>query len=383
MKNGFLKVAIATSTLALVVAFAMPQDGGVGKRRPGGGGGTSGGGGGSRGGSGGGSGGGGGRPRIDPPPSRSDGGSRGGNRGGDGTSGGGGGFDFPTSGGGTRRGGDSDDRTVISGGGGTRRQRDSRSGVVQYGTVNNAGTRGRIGAVRIDQAPIIINNGQLQRRVGQSERIGLIDNGYRVGYYHYDRRWNDDWFGYPYYVFDPYQRFNCVVSPWYYYASLPPYLNSNRIIIVNNFPTTNWYGQPYEYNRPDFSNRWDNNRNEVDYAVADIEDAFQRGDRRAVNRLVPRRGNVNIYTDGRYSYSLNADDFYDLYLDGIENARTRRYEILDVQTSRNGGIRVYARHEYTDPWDRRETVWHQYYMERDRNSYVIREFGTSYQRPRW
>ena len=396
MKNGFLKTMAVLAVLGTLGAMAAPQSGPMGPRRPPGGGGGGGGGGGT-----GGGGGGGGRPQVDPPPSRrndpppsrrndpppgnpfpSGGGTRndGGSRSDDGPRG--------TRGGSQGGGGGV---TIIRGEGprGSRPNISSRSGRVQYGTTNNYGTRTiRVGNVRIEQAPILIDNGVLSSRVNRSERIGIFRGGLRSGYYHYNPNWCDDWFVYPHYVFDPFAwNRNCYVSPWYYYASLPAYLNPTRVVVINNFPTANWYGQPYRYQR--YDNRWDNgwgrnDRNDLDDALEDLTEAFERADRRTAGRLIPRGGHVNIYNDGRYGYSLSADDFYDLFMDGLHNNDTRRYEIVNVELSQRGdSARVAARHEIVDPWGNRQTIWHQIYLERERRDFVIREFGTSTDRGRW
>ena len=164
-------------------------------------------------------------------------------------------------------------------------------------------------------------------------------------------------------------------SPWYYYPTLPPYINNTRVIIINmGWPSHNWYGQTYRWNQPTYNN-W-GRYNDLDYAVQDIVSAFERRDYRAINRLVPNRGNVHIYLDGRYSYSLQPDDFYDLFVDGIENARTVRYEITEVR--QNGRYaKVTARHQYVDPWNQRSTTYHDFFLEQDGRDYVIREFGTT------
>lgn len=407
MTRSISKILSATLLLTLFAAIAMPQSGPLGHRNGGGGGGGNSGGGSSGGGSrsgGGGSGSGGGSQRNDPPPRRTDGGSRnGGDSGGGSRSGGGGGGsrngggDTGGGGGGSRNGtggagpvntdrdtsrGSYGGGTIDVGSNGDRSRSPSRSGNVNYGANRNQYSRGSTGAIHIDRAPGFVHNGNLAHRVNESERIGLVRNGFRVGYYHYRRDWRDDYFCYPFYAFDPYAYDRCYSSPWYYYASLPPYLNSTRVIIVSSFPTTNWYGYPYSWQSVD---RYDRNAryDDLDYTVQDIVDAFQRDDHRSLDRLVPRDGRVNIYTEGNYSYSLGANDFYDLYRDGIDNVQTTRYEIQSVQRDRDGNARVLARHEFTDPWGARQVVWHTYYLALEGRDYVIREFGTSYYHSGW
>jgi len=311
-------------------------------------------------------------PRVEPRPAPRQDPGRGGDRGGSSPS-------FPPVFGGSRiertseR--SSQDRDPVTIG---RRKVQSRSGEVRYGSTNNFGVRGRIERPTIGQFPSDFNNREINRRVMQQERVGLVHGGVRYGYYHYDRNWRDDYFYYPYYAFDPFGYNRCVASPWYYYPTLPPYINGTRVTIINinALPYVNWVGQSYRWNRPDRSDRW-TRYNDIDYTLDDLVVAFERGENRAINRLIPRNGQVHVYMDGRYNYSLGPDDFYDLFNDGIQSTRTRDYQILDVQTSNRDVARVYARHEYDDPWGRRTTVFHSFTLERERNDYVIREFGVS------
>lgn len=254
------------------------------------------------------------------------------------------------------------------------------------GRADQQGTRSNLSGYSIPRAPTRFDNRDLTRRVYNSENITIVRNGYRCGYYNPNPRFNDDFFGYPHYVFDPFAfRGGCVVSPWYYYVSLPAYVVSTRVVYINsnyssrgNWSWCNWDRD----NRYSWSNGFDRTDDQYD-AIRDLVDTFENSDRQLGADLVPTRGNVSIYTDGRYSYTLNADDFYDLFMDGINNNDTRRYEIMRVETNRRG-IRILARHDTTDPWGNRKSVYQRVYMEKERNRYVIREFGTSFDRcDRW
>lgn len=246
---------------------------------------------------------------------------------------------------------------------------------------DQGGSRQRFSDAPIGRAPSNFNNADLSRRVFNGERVSVVRNGYRTGYVNRNPRFCDDWFGYPHYVFDPFgYRGGCVVSPWYYYISLPAYVVSTRVIYVNDNSSRYGTWRSSNWNRNDRYS-WAND-DQYD-AVRDLVDAFENGDRQLGGDLVPQRGNVGIYTDGRYSYSLSADDFYDLFMDGLTNNETRRYEIISTETSRRG-VRVLARHETIDPWGNRKTVYQRIYMEREQGRYVIREFGTSVDRcDRW
>lgn len=145
------------------------------------------------------------------------------------------------------------------------------------------------------------------------------------------------------------------------------------MIIEDSYPSSNWSGNDYNWqpSQPNPTNPV------LDDSVRDIVDAFTHDDHKAIARLVPHDGNVQIFVDGKYSYSLKANDFYDTYLDGIESTQTDQYVIVDVRANSDGTARVVAKHEYTDPWHKRAYVYHNYFLKMEGDEYVIREFGTS------
>lgn len=257
----------------------------------------------------------------------------------------------------------------------------------RYGTINNG--RSDSGRITISQIPDLRGNtnGMLDR-VNRNDPFA-VQNNWRWGYYHYNRNWQDDLFCFPNYTFAPIGGFNSFVfSPWYGYTFLPPYLNNNAIIVVSNWnPGWNWgMGTAFVWNtfdpwRNNWNNRddrWDDRREgrQQDEAIAFLVDAFEQGDRRSVARVVPRGGRVAILRDGRYEYSVQADDFYDLLLDNVLNAKTRSYEVVDAQY-RGRSVRIVMRHRFVDPWGAEQTVFHSALLEPERGAYVIREFGTS------
>ena len=260
----------------------------------------------------------------------------------------------------------------------------SRSGRVQYGTVNNKSVRDADPqAFRVGSSTILdVRSGSLQFQVRREDNVRRVTN-YRVGYVQYDSRWCDDYFSYPYYAFTPTYN-QCVISPWYYYPQLPGYLVINRITIIQSRPCTfvgtyyNWsrsndysYGNGY---RNGYGNG--NRSSDLDYALEDLVSTFERPDRRAMDRLIPSRGSVSIALEGQFAYSMDVEDFYDMFLDASQSSRTRNYEILDVRTNRDEAT-VMARHDYIDPWGRSQRVYHYLRLVRERGEYVIREFGTS------
>ena len=211
---------------------------------------------------------------------------------------------------------------------------------------------------------------------GTDVAIGGQIGGLRVGYVSYGSRGRDDRragsFGYGHYAYDPYAPDVIVVaSPWYRYSYLPPYIDHTRVIVLDDYPSR-WAWDGWR----DYDVRGDRTNRAIQDSLDDLRDAFEEGSTRIADRLVPESGDVAIYNDGKYDYSLNPDDFQKMFLDGVEQSKTHRYEILEVRT-RGDEVRIRARHEYTDSWDTVQSVVHMITLRRDRGGdYVIREFGT-------
>ena len=254
-----------------------------------------------------------------------------------------------------------------------------RSGRPDYDGTSNQSSRRQLGnPIDIGAAPIDVRAGSLGNQVRREDKARP---NYRNGYYQYDSGWNDNNFCYPYYNFN--WNNNCVISPWYYYSNLPGYLNCGRTTIIT-VGFCNWgIGDSYSWRERNNSNwgNWDRDdrRSDLDEAIDDLVIAFEDQDRRALDRIIPTRGRINIYVDGTYCYSLDPDDFYDLMSDNIYGTRTTSYDVLSVRRY-NDEAQVATRHSFRDAWGRRSTVYHHYRFVRGRSGYTISDFLTGNRR---
>ncbi len=255
----------------------------------------------------------------------------------------------------------------------------SRSGNVRYGTVNNYAGRVR-NTVTVIRIPGMIDN-HLNQRVFRSEQVGVVVDGYRRGYVQYNRNWRDDDFCYPFYVFDPFRSSRCVASPFYFYLSSPAYISYERVTFDDYDRYEDFRGHSYDWNNSDRGNDDYGYSRPLDSSIDDLRAAYENGDTSLLDRLVPKRGLVRIYTDHQYRYTLDARDLYDVLQDGITTTHTDRYEILSVRWNDRDQARVVARHDFRDNRDEQRTIYHTYTLVRERGNYVIREFGSSYDRP--
>ncbi|HLO97846.1 MAG TPA: hypothetical protein VK171_04550 [Fimbriimonas sp.] len=266
----------------------------------------------------------------------------------------------------------------------------SRSGTVKYQGSNNANPSRTAPNANYNIPPRsygVINTNSMEFRAARQDapRHGnnLYYNGWRTGYCHYNPNFVDINFWYPNYCFTPYSGVNVVISPWYSYTFLPGYLNHTRVTVISYRNSWFWnVGNVYVYDSG--YNNWgyesNSRRNrDLEYAVDDLVDGFERQDYRSLQRVVPDRGRIAIMRDGEYDYSLDVRDFEDLLNDLVGNADTNKYRILETRTYRDSA-KISAVHEYRDQWGNRQRTYHMIYLEEEDGRLVIREFGTSNRR---
>ncbi|HWP30599.1 MAG TPA: hypothetical protein VNK96_02595 [Fimbriimonadales bacterium] len=229
-----------------------------------------------------------------------------------------------------------------------------------------------------------------------SDQFKIQDQGFykgfylRIGYVHYDPFWCDYHFGYNFYYFYP--SFGCYFSPYYWYWCVPPYIWYSRIIVVSpriiviiNDPVR-WvycgYGAYHDYYGYTYSRHYDG-YSALDRALSDLVDAFKYSDVRALERLAPPGGRVDIFMEGKYAYTVSTDDYFDMTADLIQSVYTENFQIVRVRKARSGEYRVIARHDYLDPWNERQTTWLNFTLDFQNGRYVIVEAGSSRQQIDW
>lgn len=215
-----------------------------------------------------------------------------------------------------------------------------------------------------------------RHQVGFDQSNNLLLNGYRRGYYQYDPKFRDNWFWFKRYCYTPVIQ-ACVCSPWYYYAQLPPYLVLGDVMIVGA-PIEPYYGQSYGYGSSLDDGTASNPQ--LDASLDNLVRAFRQHDASRIDPLVSPSGQVAIFMDGSYSYSLRSGDFQDMLHDAISDVRTVAYRVLDVRGADDGTVKVEAEHDAQDPWGQSQTVYHTFRLVNERGTFVIREFGTSSRR---
>jgi hypothetical protein len=230
--------------------------------------------------------------------------------------------------------------------------------------------------------------------VNRSASVGVAD--YRRGYYHYNAGFHDHDFAFRNYVYDPY-RYHAYLSPFYDYPCLPGYVAYDGISIVAGLPGVfigvNYVWHPYHhlYGYSSYNSGYqagyeagvrDGDRNpQLDRAIDTIVNAFQHKDFHAVDLMIGRGSKINIYEEGKYAYSMEADNFYDLMRDTIQNVDTVAYEVINVRRNRDEGF-IVTRHTFNNPDGSRDAIYQSFRLHLG-GTPTIFEFGTSKSEPRF
>ncbi|HEY3780518.1 MAG TPA: hypothetical protein VGL56_05500 [Fimbriimonadaceae bacterium] len=191
---------------------------------------------------------------------------------------------------------------------------------------------------------------------------GNKGNGFRQDY---QRRDNGPAFSFGFYLSAP--TVDCVLSPWYAYPTLPAYLPLNEVVVDNGI-NVNWHAGTY-YNYASYTNA------PLTEAVDEIARVFTAQDLNYVPGLVGG-GQVNIFNNGQYEYSVNGADFQQMLQDNVDNTQTLAFRITNVRTNGNTAT-VDAAHTFNDANGNTETVYQEYRLTASAGIYSITGFSTS------
>jgi hypothetical protein len=189
---------------------------------------------------------------------------------------------------------------------------------------------------------------------------------------------SDD-FTYSYYVTDP-DSTDCTPSPWYYYPNLPPYVDDADVKAADPDTSTGPAKQPAgstAWNTTEGQPIPDDWKPDLPHAIDDLMSAWQKQDKGALTRLLPKTGQVLLHVEGQDFYNLEAKDFADLFKDGVMNTQTVKYEVESSKQLAPNKVLLYAVHTFKDPWGETRTIDHKYVVVLESPGYVIREFRSS------
>jgi hypothetical protein len=212
-------------------------------------------------------------------------------------------------------------------------------------------------------------------------------------------------------------------SPYYYYATFPPYIGADSIYSEPPqydyvpYPVYTQDGQ-YSGERPDDVENYYLNQNPpsqsqpnqnpatqnsdaapkqpqesqgsyrigettarkdtvIDGAVSDLNAAWQNGDVQALSKHIRQKARIAVYLRGKYQYSLDAGDYLDMTRDAFHATKTVSFKLDNVERKENGVYTVSGHHTYTDQKGKDHTVLVSYVLEKTGDEYYITQVGTS------
>jgi hypothetical protein len=208
------------------------------------------------------------------------------------------------------------------------------------------------------------------------EESPLWGNHYRYGCYRSPEFSNVEDFStvyaYPYYVYSPFYT-TCVATPYYYDPYCPPYLPDDRVAVWPDY-NYNWdSGASYRYASAEpYSSYGDPLLN---LAIQALVGSYRNRDARDIDNVLGT-GDVAIFGNNRYEYSLDSNDFRDMFIDDCRAPRTVGFDVLSVRRHGDYGI-VRCRHRFETPDRHLHSATLIYNMRRIGNRYAISDFMTS------
>lgn len=159
---------------------------------------------------------------------------------------------------------------------------------------------------------------------------------------------------YRFYKYDYQQGYSVPSAYCLYNGYFPPYVASDRIIIIGR-PNINYtyveiprMAIDYNYSWPNVSGGYVSPYSSVSMALQDIRRAWEIGDAGLMLKHVPEDNKVDILLDGDYLYSLQWADYRDMTQDAMNAVQTDQFNFYKLQRRSDGEIVAYARHTYRD-----------------------------------
>lgn len=157
-----------------------------------------------------------------------------------------------------------------------------------------------------------------------------------------------------------------VVSPWYYYPTVPGYLPENCVRIGNGISIAWNSGSVYEYGNY-----------ELDNALSALRASYLNEDSNAAMDLVSPNQAVAVFNEGQYMYTLSGTDFAQMFEDTVLNTQSSGFQITSVRTI-GLAVNVDAVNTFEDGDGNVETVYQAYRLQNAGGRYVITAFMTSH-----
>ena len=206
---------------------------------------------------------------------------------------------------------------------------------------------------------------------------------------HFQPYFPHGYFYYPHYS-HTYVSFEVIASPYhFYYGVCPPYIHRRYVyhrpprvvyIEVPVYIENRYYGYRDSSYYLNSSPWWRDNRSiepALRRSIEDLEDAFRYSD---INRLVYLTDagiEIAVFSQGKYEYSLTANDYLDMTRDFMVSADTIAFDVFRVRRRSYDVYNLAAKHVYRSHDRQTRVVYLSFVLERIRNDWVITQVDTA------
>lgn len=171
-------------------------------------------------------------------------------------------------------------------------------------------------------------------------------------------------------VYEPYR---VCPSVYVYYYTMPAYISTERVVVIERpvfieVPVFKYRDSYYlERNLP----------HRLDATIGDIQRAWRYNSPDLIRRHLRFDMFIAIYLQGKYAYSIPAEDYFMMTLDAMRNIRTVRFAFDEIRRRTNDAYVLYGQHVYEDEDHQLRTTYISYTVERIDNEWYITEVGSS------
>ncbi|MCL5103647.1 MAG: hypothetical protein M1133_05975 [Armatimonadetes bacterium] len=218
---------------------------------------------------------------------------------------------------------------------------------------------------RTDRPPVYVPRRDYDRdNRDYREPRGYRPPAFRGGFYFYSSRPGNRPYHYGHWVFDNYDPGFCRRSVYFHFGIFP-YIQIGRVRVLP-YVRVSYYDRPIAINAVG-----------LEIAMADIREAWLDGRPDLIDRHLSGSQRIAVLLDGRYDYSVDADDYNQMTSDAIDEVRTISFTWESVRQRTDGDFTAFGRHVFRDSSDIIRTLYVSYTLSRIGGDYVITEVGTS------
>lgn len=197
---------------------------------------------------------------------------------------------------------------------------------------------------------------------------------------------------YPYYCPTYSSSLQVVFTPYYvYFGVFPTYLyrqyvfyRAPRVVYIEVPVYVEGYYRGYRDSDYYLNTVWWRDDRTLDSdlrrAVEDIEDAFRYSDIDRLAYLTDPYTDIAIFTQGRYQYSLRANDYLDMTRDFMLSTDTIRFDVFRVRRKAYNAYTLSAKHVYRGRDGEVRTVYLSFALERIGRYWTITQVDTAPER---